>query len=250
MKTENSIPEICELGIRLDQVETVKGDLRCIAEFRLYNGDLPIGDHECQVSISKATISIELEGLEPSPGTRFGEPRKNNSVPVKSVTTRETSRSGAVNFAGSASLKGAKGSASAKFDASSQEGKAVEADDSYEHLRVRALPQLRWEVSEHDGKALDGTYLEEDQLVALQRTDRANRTSFRASVTVKQRDLLIAQIADSERAVDFFSRLNTSQRRLLDIFIAKSLSSALNYKTPYRGEIKLSEHVSEVPDAE
>ena len=92
MKTTNSVPEICELEIQIDQPEERDGELRCVAEFRLFKGDIPIGDEECQISISKAMISVELEGLSPAPGTRYGEPRKNNAVCITKSVRKQTNR--------------------------------------------------------------------------------------------------------------------------------------------------------------
>tara|TARA_R110002072_G_scaffold89424_3_gene200481 strand:+ start:2110 stop:2874 length:765 start_codon:yes stop_codon:yes gene_type:complete len=254
MKTTNSIPEICELEIQVGQPEEKDGDLCCVAEFRLFKGDIPIGDEECQISISKAMISVELEGLSPAPGTRYGEPRKNNAVCITKSTKKQTNRGSSFKAGGGLdvghSLLSANVTAGGEIHGSSEAGTAIEASDTFEHLRVRALPNLRWEVSEPDGVPLDGTYLEGDDLVKMHKSDRANRASFRAWVTVKQRDLDIKQIILDTSSRNFFGRLNTNQRRLLDIFIAKSLSTALNWGDNYRGEIMLSEHVSEVAGEE
>ncbi|MDD7973891.1 hypothetical protein [Roseinatronobacter alkalisoli] len=251
MDTTNSIPEICELEIRINQPEDRDGELRCIAEFRLFRGDIPIGDEECQISISKAVISVELEGLSPAPGTRYGEPRKSNAVSITKSIRKQTS-SGS-RFEAGGCLSGdfsANVTVGGTIHGSSEADTAIEVSDNFVHLRVRALPNLRWEVSEPDGVPLDGTYLEGDDLVRMQKSDRANRASFRAWVTVKQRDLDIKQIISDASSRTFFGRLSTNQRRLLDIFIAKSLSTALNWGKNYRGEIKLSEHFSEVAGEE
>jgi len=252
--TTNSVPEICELGILIDQPEEKEGDLRCVAEFRLFRGDLLIGDEECQISISKAMISVELTGLSPAPGTRYGEPRKSNAVRITKSVRTQTSRARSYGAGGSLGVGGsltvAKAAIGGEIHHSCEEGSAIEANDTFEHLRVRALPNLRWEVSEPDGNVLDGTYLEGDDLVILQKSDRANQVSFRAWVTVKQRDLVINQITLGTPSLSLFGRLSTTQRRLLDIFIAKSLSSALAWGGTYRGEIKLSEHLSEVEGGE
>jgi hypothetical protein len=250
MKTTNSIPEICELDIRICQPEDQDGDFRCVAEFRLFKGDIPLGDDECEITICKAMISLEVEGLSPAQGTRYGEPRKPNAVSITKSANRQTSRS--TNYRTSADVDieppklHLKAGAGTSVSGSSEAGTDLKYDDCYEHLRVRALPNLRWEVSEPDNSPLDGTYLEGDDLIRLQKADRANRASFRAFVTVKQRDIDIKQIHLDNASVSFFSRLDKNQRRLLDIFIAKSLSSALNWGKKYRGEIKLSEHNCEV----
>ncbi len=250
MATINSVPEICELGIRIEPASDQSGHVRCVAELRLFNGDIPIGDEDCEISISRATISIDLEGLSPLQGTRYGEPRKPNAVPIEKgvkqakVADRSFKAGGEVRLDNSKpNLKlgvggGIKGSATSETTLSSLE--------TIEHLRVRAIPNLRWEIREAEDTPLDGTYLDGESLVELTKLEHANRSSLGVTLKVKQRDLEIKQGMSGDLSPKFFARFTNNQRRLLDIFIAKSLSAAVSGRGEYRGEISLSEHTDEL----
>ncbi len=124
------------------------------------------------------------------------------------------------------------------------------AHDRFVHHRVKALPNLRWEVREADDSRLDGTYLESDSLLRFTRTERANRTALLARATVRQRDVAISQVVKDATSWKYFERFSTTQRRLLDIFIAKSIDSALRGRGQYVGEITLSTAHIELPDEE
>jgi len=106
---------------------------------------------------------------------------------------------------------------------------------------VTARPNLRWEISEPKDEFLDGTYMEGQQLFAAALSGKSNRTACTISLKVRQRDLVINQVIRNESALSFFQSLSESQRRLIDIFIAKSLSEATYGNRRYVGEIVLSE---------
>lgn len=251
MQPSNSIPEICELAIRLVGSSDETGELRCVTEFRVFKGDIPLGKEECEISISRATISVEIEGLSPAVGSRFGEPKRPNAVAAVKKTTQRETRESSWKVAGS--VKAATNTpyhagfeAGGSADGGRSSERQTETKDDSHHLRVRALPNLRWEVSEPNEDPLDGTYLENDDLLRLQTNPNSNRSKFSARVAVKQRHLLIKQIIRDQESSWFFSRANNNQRRLLDIFIAKSLSSGLNWRETYKGEIILSEQLHDL----
>lgn len=58
MSTTNAFPEICELGIRIDPTTDEDGDISCLAEFRLYKGDIPVGDEECELNHAYRRVRI------------------------------------------------------------------------------------------------------------------------------------------------------------------------------------------------
>lgn len=254
MKTTNSIPEICELGIRIEAASNQEGDLVCVAELRLHNGDIPLGDEVCEVSVSKLTISIDLEGLEAVPGSRHGEPRRPNATRIDRTITQTNAAGKSYKAASDVcfndTLPSLRASAGGEISGSTARETALTVNDQAEHLRVRAIPSLRWEVTEPDGAQLSGTYLDGESLLGLARAERANRSSLSVSVRVKQRDLNIKQDIAGSSSLNFFSRLGNTQRRLLDIFISKSLSAALNGGGKYLGEIKLSDHFGEIDNEE
>lgn len=246
MSNNNSVSDLCELGVRAVRDESGVEDFHCVAELRLASAELLIGDDDCEVSISRATIVVDLEGLEPKPGSRLGEPKRKNAVEINKTLKKEVST--ATSFRGKTGVElttcsfDARVGAGAAFDTASKTDATVEANEVIEHLRVKAVPNLRWEVSEYDGTALTDTYLTEDTLVTVNKSDRSNRCSVTTSVTVKQRHLEIQSIEQKS----FFNRRGNNKQRLLDIFVAKSLSAAISAGGGYRGEIKLSETNVEV----
>lgn len=254
MKTTNSMPEICELGIRIVSAPDQEGHLLCVAELRLHNGDIQLGDEVCEVSVSKLTISIDLEGLEAIPGSRHGEPRRPNSTRIDRTVTQTNAAGKSYKAASDASLSTTipllRASAEGEISGSTARETALTVNDHDEHLRVRAIPSLRWEVSEPDGAQLSGTYLDGESLLGLAKGERANRSSLSVNVRVRQRDINISQVMTGVSSLNFFNRIGNTQRRLLDIFIAKSLSAAVSGGGKYLGEIMLSDHSGEIQDEE
>ncbi|MFD1483615.1 hypothetical protein [Paracoccus nototheniae] len=188
------------------------------------------------------------------PGSRFGEPRKQPIFEMDRVVTQRNDVATAFKASAKANLDiigpslGA--SASGEVEASVRRETVLTAHDRLVHHRVKALPNLRWEVSEADKSQLDGTYLESDSLVRFTRTERANRTAVLARATVRQRDVAIGNVVKDLISWKYFERFNTTQRRLLDIFIAKSIDSALRGSGKYVGEITLSSANVKLPDEE
>ncbi len=254
MNTTNSIPEICELGIRIVSAPDQEGCLICAAELRLHNGDIQLGDEVCEVSVSKLTISIDLEGLEPVPGSRHGEPRRPNATRIDRTVTQTNAAGKSYKAASDASLNtttpALRASAGGEISGSTAHETALTVHDQDEHLRVRAIPSLRWEVSEPDGAQLSGTYLNGESLLGLARAERANRSSLSVRVGVRQRDLNINHVVTGVASLNFFNKIGNTQKRLLNIFITKSLSAAVSGSGKYLGEIILSDHSGEIRDEE
>lgn len=252
METKNSLPNMCELKVRIEKSTDQDGEISCIAEFRLYKEDLELDNVTCEVSISRAVISVDVEGLAVVPETRFGEPQKPNSTSITKTSSKTNRAEKTYQLGGAAdvdvvnSTLGVGVSGSAGVKGSTQTEARLESIEVCDHQRVRAIPNLKWEVSEPDECILNGTYLNNDLLIKFTKLPRANRLTVSANVTVRQRDVSISQLREGIRAIKFFDRFNKTQRRLLDIFITKSLSSALNRDGKYRGEIKLSESIGEI----
>lgn len=254
MNTINNIAEICELGIRIRPSVTSEGELDCIAELRLCSGDVELGDETCEIAISKMTLSLDIEGLEPVPGSRYNEPRKQPVTQMERTVTQTNSAgkafmaSAGINLDSTTPSFGA--SAVGELHGASQRETALKAVDVFEHQRVKARPNLRWEVREADDSPLDGTYLESDSLVRMSRAERANRSTLVARATVRQKDVSIKQVMRDAASFNFFNRLSTTQRRLMEIFIAKSIDAAVRGNGKYSGEITLSLSTVDLPHEE
>ena len=89
MNTRNAVTELCELVIRVEPSAANEGELDCIVELRVASGDVDLGDETCEISISKLTLSLDLEGSTPVPGSRLGEPRKQPISEMDRVVTQE-----------------------------------------------------------------------------------------------------------------------------------------------------------------
>ncbi|TJZ90587.1 hypothetical protein FA743_14395 [Paracoccus gahaiensis] len=254
MNTRNAVSELCELVIRVEPSAARECELDCIVELRLASGDVDLGDETCEISISKLTLSLALEGATPVPGSRFGEPRRQPTSEMDRVVTQGNDVATAFKASAKANLDitgpTLGSSASGQVEASVRRETVLTTHDRLVHHRVKAMPNLRWEVREADDSQLDGTYLESDSLVRFTRTERANRTAVLARATVKQRDVTIGNVVRDPISWRYFKRFSTTQRRLLDIFIAKSIDSALRGSGKYVGEITLSSANIELPDEE
>ncbi len=243
LTSTNSIPDICELEIRVIRDYLEENDYTCIADLRLCSSEIPLGGQECEIGFRRLTISVDVEGLKVIPGSRFGEPKKANYVPSSTELAERSCSKVESEYGGGASTTGkninfnARAKRNKKDNQSTEKTKLTNSDEGF--FLVRAQPNLRWMVSEPSDNLLDGTYLEEEILFQLKPTDTSNRKNISIDVRVKQRDLVINQIIQTQSAINFFSSFNTNQRRLIDIFIAKSLSAKL-YNGNYIGEILLS----------
>lgn len=243
MSTSNFVTEICELVVRVASTVDREGELECLVELRLAGDDIELGDEACEVSISKLTIALDLEGVSAVPGTRYGEPRK---VPVEleRIVVQTNNASKTFKLAGGAKLDVTGPTLGVSTTGDLQVGvekvTTLKSHDTLIHRHVTALPNLRWEVREHDDGVLRGTYLEGDCLVRLTRAERVNRSAVVARATVKQRDVKISQVMQSAVSLPFFRRQNHTQRKLMELFIKKTLDAAIRGAGKFSGEIILS----------
>lgn len=243
MSVENSLPDLCELVVSFVEHPDSSNTLQCLVDLRVSSSEIPLGDEECEVSFRRLILSIANEGMKVKPGSRFGEPRKNNAVSKQRQVSKsnESSRSRQWKIGGKSSGKpeGEVGLGGCKNDTTLS---LETANEEEPHIRVKARPNDKWEISEYENEVLDGTYLEEHTLFEAELTQQANRVATTIELKVKQRDLAINQIMRNESAVSFFSKLSENQRRLVDIFIAKSLSNSVYGDRKYIGEIILSSY--------
>lgn len=251
MGTINSITELCELVVRIEASPDRHGELDCLVELRIAPGDIELEEETCEVSISKLTIALDLEGVSAVPGSRYGEPRK---TPVEMertvVQTNTTDKKFKASGAAKLDVTGASLGASISGDAEVGVRKeaTLRSQDTFQHQHVTAAPNLRWEVCEHDGGVLKATYLEGQSLLRVTRAERANRSALIARATVKQKDVSIDQVVHSALAMRFFKRPDATRRRLMDIFIKKTLDAAIRGDGKFTGQIVLSKAEIDLAD--
>tara|TARA_R100000773_G_scaffold29177_1_gene25060 strand:- start:3789 stop:4583 length:795 start_codon:yes stop_codon:yes gene_type:complete len=242
MTSQNSFPDICEFSVSFEPDAEDSNKLSCVVDLRVSCSEVPLGDQECTISFQRLIISVDIEGIDIIPGTRFGEPLKNNSVVKKKTISqaKTKTKNRGWSFGGSTKAR-PEGAASAENRSSNETSRDTHISEDEKHHRVTAKPNLRLEVIEADDDPLDGTYMEREKLFEAKTKQGGNRTAATLCLKVKQRDLSIGQIIRNESALSFFSVLTENQRRLIDIFIAKSLSNSVYGSRKYVGEIILSE---------
>lgn len=239
---QNSFPQICEFKVHFEPKEGAEGCLDCIVELRVGRDEVPLGDEDCEIAFRKLTISVANEGLDILTHSRFGEPRKKNAVPLKNETTiidkGKNIAGWGVNIS---SNKKPSVAGNLGHEAENATTNSRQYLDEGHYFRVKARPNDRWEVTEPAQQLLDDTYLCGDALFSAKRTKQPNRCRSSLSLKVKQRDLSISGMFADERSKTFFGRMNENQKRLLDIFICKSLSQLAYADRRYAGELVLAE---------
>jgi hypothetical protein len=207
------------------------------------------------VKLRKATLDLELTGLEPLSRTRLGEPLRELAVTEKQATNAKTVASGKVAAHAGISLTelvpaNLRLSADAAIEAKVTVTTTSKADVS--EYRVKARPGDTWEVSEPllktaSGRVrdtqpvLDGTYLEDQTLCQVKQLPGANMLSVGLSASAKQRDIALDLTTQSFR----HNFVNTSQKKLFNILIARSLGFV---GPKYAGIVKLSSSEIEIED--
>jgi hypothetical protein len=245
----NSFPQICEFKVKFEPTQDAEGCFDCVVELRIASDEIPLGDEFCEIAFRKITISVDNEGTEILANSRFGEPRKPNSIPL----TKETEITESAK-----SLSGwrAKVSSTKKPSLTGHAGREIKRGTSSlkqyreegQYRRVKARPNDRWEVTEPAQQLLDDTYLCDDILFSIEVNKKANRTRSSLSLKIKQRDLAINGIFADDSSKKFFGRIGENQKRLIDIFISKSLSQLAYTDRKYAGEIILAEFEHEFFD--
>jgi len=241
----NSIAELVDLSARLvkgsdDDGQSLNVELRVHPHSVYGPNDLCIS-----VAIKRLLLNLDLNGLEIVPGTRYGEPTKDN-VAVREFT-HVTEVSEEATGSGEAAIKISpigtpEVSTTGRASGSIAAKEALSYKDTRTFSRVRALGNMRWEVAEPpwEIQKLDLTYIPDKTLCRLSVKDRANQKSLEIKATVRQRDLDL----EADRASRLLPFRTPNQKKLLKIVIAKALST----EGEYNGLITFSKSAIEIED--
>lgn len=245
---QNSIEDLVDLLLRIACNEKT-GQFEVRVDLRINSSDLDAPDGTAfTVGLKRAWLKLDRSGVEIVPGERFGEPTRPNVVAVKQKTSTESvieSQAGAqADVALHANLSTLRGGAAAKVAASAKHhvaGKKVvstTASENAAHIRVKARPAERWEVSESAGP-LDGTYLNDELLCRIVARDRSNSHSVELTAYAKQKDLILNVTHNGSK----FPFITPNHDKLLKILIGKALSSQ---GSQYDGTITFSKSESDL----
>jgi len=202
-----------------------------------------------EVALKRVFLDLNLDGLDPVSGTRVGEPVKDNEAEAKRKTSEEVIKQGEAHAKMGVSADPTKlgGSLSAGIEGKAA-AKTVQSTTSTEkvsHLKVKARPNLKWEVTESAQlDELDGTYLKGVKgppLCKVITKKGANSRSVQIDAIVKQRDVILRALKD-RRLISF---RNPTQEMMMKILIAKALAGS---SSKFNGVIGFSRSEIEIED--
>ena len=239
----NSLPHLLDLRLRLRSCGGGESDV--LVDLRIHRAEIDCPDNSLiAVEIKRATLDLELAGLDAVPRTRIGEPIRELQVIQKQATNIKAVASGkATASAGVDVTKVIPAHLKLSADAT-VEAKITSTTTSKQETaeyRVKARGGDTWEVSEpkmkttagHSEAVLDGTYLDDETLCKVQTQSGANRTSVALTAYVRQRDVALT----TAKGAFLHKFVNPSQEKLFNIFVVKSLGITGG---KYAGIVKLS----------
>lgn len=221
---QNSLPDLIEVITRVaNSNEPNNKEIR--VELRINSVTLVADDNlEFVVQLDRASLAMDLDGLEVVPKSRHGEPIKPNDVSIEHKMTNQQTRKGEVSGhaelnlsqkpSGSLGMKAAGSAASTLTE-------SVSSKEKYNLLRVKARGNLTWEVSEpaEIGKPLDDTYLNDDVLCKVKALPGANMLAVRLDTFARKRDIKITPVSKLSK----FAFKSTNHEKMFNALVAKSL---------------------------
>jgi hypothetical protein len=243
----NSLPDLLELLLKVVPSKGNDNDLAVSPELRITKGVVEGEKDICfEVALRRVTLSLNLDGLDPISGTRFGEPVKDNEAEGKRKTSHEVIKQGEAHGKIGIALEPSKisGSLSAGAEAKAT-AKTVQSTTSIEklsHLKVKARPNLKWEITESTQlDELDGTYLEGDPLCQVRAKTGANIRSIQLEANVMQRDVILR----AHKGNCLISFRTATHEKMMKVLVAKALSRT---DSKFNGMIQFSRSETEIED--
>jgi hypothetical protein len=247
---ENSLPQLLDLRVRIANCTKVEGRKDVLVDLRIHRTEID-GPEEAVISVQlkRATLELDLAGLEAVPKTRLGEPVRENRIVEKQTTKVTTTLDAKVGVHAGLditmlNLPSLKLSADATAEAKATSVHTAKQDIA--EYRVKARPGDTWEVTEPRTKTsgtqqqpLDGTYLLDEVLCKVAPQKGANMMSVGVTAVAKQRDMML----ELTKGNLWQTYVNTSHEKLFKILLAKSLCPAGN---TYSGLIKLSRSETDI----
>lgn len=234
MKTQsNPTPLIAEVDINLSEAEE---HIDCLCTLRINEDEFEFSDKLYQLSIRRAFLKLDLEGMQVLEGSRYGEPTSSNVITCDANIDR-TKQSGfeAVSSAGaqlkadtsgpnipSASIDISSG-ASGMNKTMSQLSSNSKRTENFHCVKARG--GNHWEISDIDieGKrrSLQRTFLNNEPICKLRVSEKSNRSSISAFILVKKGDTDV-EILDAHGIEKFFG-MSRNKEKILKALTEKAL---------------------------
>ncbi len=101
----NSFENLCELEMSI-KANDVEGYVECIVCLNVSRDEIPLGDQDCEVSFRKIYLSLDFEGYEIIPGSKFGEYVRKQKVDKRQLKTSHDKSEKSMKFFGRMGRKG------------------------------------------------------------------------------------------------------------------------------------------------
>lgn len=228
----NSLPDLIEVITRVVS-SNEPGDKDIRVELRINSVTLVADDClEFIVQLDKANLSLDLDGAEVAPKSRYGEPIKSNDLAVEHKLTNERTRQ--AELSGNAELNlshqpSAALNAKASGSIASKVTESVSAQQNYNLFRVKARGNLTWEVSEPSDsgiKPLSDTYLNDEVLCKIKAVPGANRLAVKLDAFARKRDIRVTPVEKISKLSKWAGFRSTNHEKMFNALVAKALDSS------------------------
>jgi hypothetical protein len=198
-------------------------------ELGVFHEEVDLGKLTISVGIRKATLSLDLEGLEVVEKSKFGVDTAPAKISTKTSTESVVQTSLEASVAAEAIASAEIGTLPMAVKAStSVSGKATNAasatmkstrETDTDHVTVKAVGNDMWRITEPDGVVLDRHYMNYDELCRLRpQGAKPNRQRAELRVFARQRDMDVAVVRDDRM---FGSQ---AKDKIIGILVAKALN--------------------------
>tara|TARA_B100000378_G_scaffold275657_1_gene272114 strand:+ start:321 stop:1088 length:768 start_codon:yes stop_codon:yes gene_type:complete len=255
MKTTNKnvLPEIVELKSYLSASSENNDELELRVEFGAFSDDIEIDQDIINVGISRINISLDFEGFDIVPASKYAmelvEDRREQEVEVtrsSGVEVISNVKKGAGGEIKIGPLDYGGGIGLHRENMKLQKQNMVQSErETYKSSTrsVMAIGNDQWKITDPAGGSLNGTYMNDISLCRMRDSrSSSNRRAVALTAYSRQRDIDINFHRDG-----IFSKLSNNKNKILKILITKSLSK-IDRDRLYDGHVVFSQ--SNISDEE
>lgn len=223
----NKLVELAEINIDTKLVEaSLSGETDIFLDLRFGVGTIEIGGQEIEIGFKCAELYLDLDGVEITPGSRFGDQRVDAVATVSLKESLKASTSSATLTKGGFDLDPTKLLASASHEGS--KSVARESNVEKEHLRkeyrISARPNRLWLLEGPNGGPLVNTYFAGDLLCKIRPLVNSNRRVAKIVLLARKKDVHFSL----QKKIGIVSKLcggNINLDRVFSVLLAKSIGN-------------------------
>lgn len=240
VSNENPLPDLVEFLIEVTRPNQTDQKLTIFADLRIAPAEIHEDPICFLVKVKRLILNFDGDGLRIASGSRFGEMTKQNTIETKTVlfANSKSSKEGDVKLnvdrekIGHGDLLAIRAVGSRNYDIETRE----EVTERQPRLRMRTLPNSRWELREPQDAPLDGTYLEHELLCSVEPSTGSNRRALQIRIICHQSDLELVPMGG------LLDRVSITKQRMAAIVVAKSISNTEKSNSGnYRGKIVIAQ---------